>query len=409
MSSETPTPAPAPGCLADAPTADAAPVDSPVTDSAAVPAAAESAALPSEPETTPESTAVVELDVEPLAAPPADVAPGEPVAASTDTVATEDGAVAAAAAPAPAPVRVDLEACTAELRQRFPALFAGPPKPIKLRIQTDIQERAPGVFTRQALSAFLRRHTGSTSYLIALGKATHRLDLDGQPAGEISAEHHEAAAQELLRRRELRREREQAMRQAQRPARGPAGRTAHGLRPRATVLPTDAAADASAPAQRPPRPPRPSNARRGRRMTAETRSRKPRGAAAAAPATAARPPQAPRTDLQTAPGCPAAARRPSRRVRRRRRRPGTARTHDAAARLRQQPADQGQLLRPERPDGRAPGCAAGAGAQGGRGLGRRSPAARTRTRSRHRTAVSTAGPTTARQGTGTARGPRTPA
>jgi ProP effector len=111
---------------------------------------------------------------------------------------------------------MDLEACTAALKQRFPALFTGGPRPIKLRIQADIQERAPGVFTRQSLSAFLRRYTGSTSYLIALGKASHRFDLDGQPAGEIAAEHHEAAREELTRRRGLRREREEAALQGQR-------------------------------------------------------------------------------------------------------------------------------------------------------------------------------------------------
>ena len=72
--------------------------------------------------------------------------------------------------PAPAPAegqdgpRFD---CAAELRQRFPALFAGAPKPLKLRIQADIQERAPGVFSKQALSAFFRRYTGSTGYLTA--------------------------------------------------------------------------------------------------------------------------------------------------------------------------------------------------------------------------------------------------
>ena len=83
----------------------------------------------------------------------------------------------------------------------FPALFAGAVKPLKLRIQVDIQERAPGLFTKQALSAFFRRHTGSTSYLIAVSKAANRFDLDGQPAGELSAEHRQMALDELARRR----------------------------------------------------------------------------------------------------------------------------------------------------------------------------------------------------------------
>lgn len=102
----------------------------------------------------------------------------------------------AAAAPTKTPAE-----CAHELKQRFPALFAGAVKPLKLRIQIDIQERAPGVFTKQELSAFFRRHTGSTSYLIAVSKAPQRIDLDGQPSGDVSAEHRQAALDELARRR----------------------------------------------------------------------------------------------------------------------------------------------------------------------------------------------------------------
>jgi ProP effector len=98
----------------------------------------------------------------------------------------------------------------------LPGAVRRAPKPLKLRIQADIQQRAPGVFTRKVLSIFLSRYTGSGAYLVAMGKATQRFDLDGQPAGEISAEHHEAAAQELTRRRALRKEREQQAEQARR-------------------------------------------------------------------------------------------------------------------------------------------------------------------------------------------------
>lgn len=106
-----------------------------------------------------------------------------------------------AAAPARSHAPVDLAACAARLAERFPALFGGPPKPIKLRIQNDIQERAPGVFTKAELSAFLRRHTATTAYLVALTKAPGRVDLDGAPAGELSEEHRRIAAEELARRR----------------------------------------------------------------------------------------------------------------------------------------------------------------------------------------------------------------
>lgn len=118
-------------------------------------------------------------------------------------------------APAAAPAEPGADACAEQLRQHFPALFSGAPKPLKLRIQADIQERAPGAFTKAALSAFLRRHTGRTGYLIALTRAAHRFDLDGAPAGEISAEHRQAAIDELARRRALQATREAAL-QAQR-------------------------------------------------------------------------------------------------------------------------------------------------------------------------------------------------
>jgi ProP effector len=115
---------------------------------------------------------------------------------------------APAAAPETAPAAVPPAAdCAEQLRRMFPALFTGAPKPIKLKIQADIQARAPGVFAKQALSAFFRRYTMSTGYLIALTKAAQRYDLDGAPAGELSEEHRRAAREELARRRERHEER----------------------------------------------------------------------------------------------------------------------------------------------------------------------------------------------------------
>lgn len=109
------------------------------------------------------------------------------------------------------------EACASQLKQLFPALFTGGAKPLKLRIQADIQERAPGQFTKPVLSAFLRRYTGGTGYLIAVSRATHRFDLDGAPVAELSDEHRQVAVEELARRRERqnakRAEQEQEQRQ----------------------------------------------------------------------------------------------------------------------------------------------------------------------------------------------------
>lgn len=98
-------------------------------------------------------------------------------------------------------------ACADRLKSLFPALFGGAPKPLKLRIQVDIQERAPGQFTKQELSAFFRRFTGSHAYLNAVLRGAHRYDLDGKEAGELSEEHKEVARQELARRRAKQQER----------------------------------------------------------------------------------------------------------------------------------------------------------------------------------------------------------
>ena len=108
--------------------------------------------------------------------------------------------------------------CGDRLAALFPALFGKRAKPLKLRIQADIQARAPGVFTKAVLSAFLRRYTGSTSYLQALAHSTERFDLDGHPAGELSDEHRDQARQEVQRRRALREERVAQEREAARAA-----------------------------------------------------------------------------------------------------------------------------------------------------------------------------------------------
>lgn len=124
-----------------------------------------------------------------------------------EAAATAAPAVVAPAAAAPAPAEgpeLSPAECAARLAALFPALFGPPPfKPIKLRIQADIQERAPGQFTKKSLSLFLHRHTTSTAYLKGLVANASRFDLDGQAAGEVAAEHKAAAETELARRREI--------------------------------------------------------------------------------------------------------------------------------------------------------------------------------------------------------------
>ncbi|MFZ2988925.1 ProQ/FINO family protein, partial [Ideonella sp.] len=153
--------------------------------------------LPSDP--TPELLPTSEplspnADAQAIADAPAPISEAE-----TEAAAPTDASDVAAPAAAP----MTPAECAQQLKQRFPGLFAGGAKPLKLRVQADIQARAPGVFTKQALSAFLRRHTGSTSYLIALSRASHRFDLDGAQADALSDEHRQAALDELARRRSL--------------------------------------------------------------------------------------------------------------------------------------------------------------------------------------------------------------
>ncbi|MEO8060875.1 MAG: ProQ/FinO family protein [Burkholderiales bacterium] len=120
---------------------------------------------------------------------------------------------------APAIAELSPAACAARLAELFPALFAtSAPQPLKLRIQADIQQRAPGIFTKKSLSIFLHRHTTATAYLRAVANAPQRIDLDGQPAGEIAEEHRQAAVAELERRRALHDARRDAERNAQRAA-----------------------------------------------------------------------------------------------------------------------------------------------------------------------------------------------
>ena len=170
-----------------------------------------------DPSTTPADAAPTDLPptAEPASAPtPAepggdDATSAEPTADSGAPESTSPPTASPAGTPAPRVPDLSPAACGELLKQHFPALFGGPPKPLKLRIQADIQQRAPGVFSKGSLGAYFRRYTGSTGYLIALGKASQRFDLDGQPAGELSEEHRALAREELARRRQLTREREQ--------------------------------------------------------------------------------------------------------------------------------------------------------------------------------------------------------
>ena len=235
--------------------------------------------LPDTPSTEPLTTA--EAAPEPVA--DADAAPV--------SVADVDALPAPVEAQAAGPADLSPAVCAARLAELFPALFgAGRALPIKLRIQADIQLRAPGVFNKKSLSIFLHRHTTSTAYIRALVQAPQRFDLDGAAAGEVAEEHRVAATVELERRRvivETRRAAERdAHRDAQRRAAAAARRAqAEQAGPNPPNLPNQpnlpsagsGADGAVAPDQQPARPPRPPRQGAMPRRDGPPRQQGPRG------------------------------------------------------------------------------------------------------------------------------------
>ncbi|HVK31993.1 MAG TPA: ProQ/FINO family protein [Burkholderiaceae bacterium] len=227
--------------------------------------------------------------------PPVEPPSGEPVAPSEATPAeVAEVAVAQvpdAAAPvepstdapaAPSPAKDLSPAATgARLAELFPALFVGPDgrgewKAIKLRIHADIQARAPGEFSKRALGIFFSRYTTTTAYLKALAApGAQRVDLDGQPAGEIAEEHRKAAEEEVARRQAIVAERRAAYKREARPPRD--------------------AAPVDAPPARPPRAPEPREGERGPdRRPPRHESRPPRREGPDARAAGPRPARPPR-------------------------------------------------------------------------------------------------------------------
>jgi ProP effector len=219
---------------------DAGPVDAPVpevpaetvvpqasTGSAPVPDPSADAA--SHPVPVSEPTPVMPEANETHASNAGDATPDADADAGADADADVGAAAAAVAGATAKPVVPELPpAAVAErLAALFPALFGAAPQPLKLRIQADIQQRSPGIFTKKSLSIFLHRHTTSTAYLKALSAAPQRVDLDGQPAGEVAEEHRQAAAVELERRKGVHAARRQAERAAERDAQRDAQRAAH--------------------------------------------------------------------------------------------------------------------------------------------------------------------------------------
>jgi ProP effector len=102
----------------------------------------------------------------------------------------------------------DIHAALARLAEWFPQTFVLekhlPHRPLKVGIAADILARCP-VLTRRELGPVLGVYAKRVMYLQSLVAGAIRIDLDGNPAGEVSAadaEHAAATLAEILASRE---------------------------------------------------------------------------------------------------------------------------------------------------------------------------------------------------------------
>ncbi|HQO29454.1 MAG TPA: ProQ/FINO family protein [Accumulibacter sp.] len=119
-------------------------------------------------------------------------------------------------------VTSDPRALLEQLRQLFPVFRDT--LPLAIGIDKQLLARLPEL-DRKVLRIALGMHTHSLRYLKAIEKAAVRYHLDGQPAGEVPAEHRQHAL-EMIRER-LKKQAEQ--RKAQREAETLAQQRAHKL------------------------------------------------------------------------------------------------------------------------------------------------------------------------------------
>ncbi|HEY5762165.1 MAG TPA: ProQ/FINO family protein [Rhodocyclaceae bacterium] len=101
------------------------------------------------------------------------------------------------------------------LRESFPAFASF--QPLAIGIHEAVNARLPDLVAAELKTA-LRIHTKSTRYLKSMATAKHRVDLDGNPAGDITDEQRAHAAEllkERFRKDRERRDAEDAVRKAQ--------------------------------------------------------------------------------------------------------------------------------------------------------------------------------------------------
>jgi ProP effector len=138
-------------------------------------------------------------------------------------------------------------AVLAHLAETFPQTFVlekhRPHRPLKVGIGTDLRARCPEVYP-PALRAVLNTYTRRVMYLEAMVAGAARVDLDGNPAGEVTAgeaEHAVAKLADIMTAREGRRATAMAAKRVEQKAATPvAPAPAPARAPPAKVLPLKA-------------------------------------------------------------------------------------------------------------------------------------------------------------------------
>ena len=98
------------------------------------------------------------------------------------------------------PAPIDARAVIARLAEQFPKAFSvyeRRRRPLKLGIHLDIAAATAGAVTEAELSAALRVYFSNSFYLRACTAGAARIDLGGAPAGAVSANEAERAAEVL--------------------------------------------------------------------------------------------------------------------------------------------------------------------------------------------------------------------
>lgn len=99
-----------------------------------------------------------------------------------------------------------------ELQERFPVFRNS--LPLMIGIDKELLTRLPHI-DRRDLRIALGIHTHSLRYLKAVGKATQRYDLDGNPGAEITTTHRDHASEVLRERLAKQAEQRKAQRESE--------------------------------------------------------------------------------------------------------------------------------------------------------------------------------------------------